>query len=111
MNEISAIILSTSYNALPKNKMEAIMRDSDLDYLGRIDYHVIAKKLFDEMALHGKKMDDLACINMQIEYLENHHEYYTTSARNLRNPGKLRRIKELKLKRAQLLSKSNQIEP
>ena len=87
------------------------MRDSDLDYLGRIDYHVIAKKLFDEMALHGKKMDDLACINMQIEYLENHHEYYTTSARNLRNPGKLRRIKELKLKRAQLLSKSNQIEP
>lgn len=106
--DISAIILSTSYNALPQNKMEAIMRDADLDYLGRIDYHVTAKKLFDEMVLHGKKMTELERIDAQINYLENHHEYYTTSARNLRKPGKLRRIKELKLKRAQLISKSNQ---
>ena len=108
MADISAIILSTSYNALPQNKMEAIMRDADLDYLGRIDYHVTAKKLFDEMVLHGKKITELERIDAQINYLENHHEYYTTSAINLRNPGKLRRIKELKLKRAQLISKSNQ---
>ncbi len=99
IDAISAIILSTSYHALPTNKMEAIMRDSDLDYLGRLDYHVTAKKLFDEMALHGKQMTELERLDMQINYLENRHAYYTTSAINLRNPGKLKRIKELKLRR------------
>lgn len=102
---ISAIILSTSYNGTPENHMEAIMRDADLDYLGRIDYHVTAKKLFDEMALRGRVMSEIEQVDMQIDYLENHHEYYTTSAQNLRKPGKLRRIKELKLKRAHLILK------
>lgn len=100
---ISAIILSTSYDVSPKNHLEAIMRDADLDYLGRIDYHVTAKKLFDEMALYGKNLSELERIDKQIDYLTNHHTYNTTSAKNLRNPGKIKRIMELNAKRAELI--------
>ena len=47
---ISNIIQATSNKIEPQNLMEEIMCDSDHDYLGRADYHVIAKKLFKEKA-------------------------------------------------------------
>lgn len=53
---VSEIILSTSYAAVPKNRLEAIMRDADLDYLGTADYHRTAQSLFDEMAKFGKSL-------------------------------------------------------
>ncbi len=93
---IKNIILSTSFGVTPKNIMEEVMCDADLDYLGRLDYHVTAALLFEEMALNGKKMNQKEKIETQIDYLENQHEYYTTSAKNLRAPGKKRRIAELK---------------
>lgn len=94
---ISEIILSTSYHAPPKNLLEAIMCDADLDYLGRMDYHATAKKLINEMLAYGKSMTTAEWLDLQIEYLENQHRYHTISAQNLRNPGKLRRIEELKV--------------
>ena len=96
MAAIEAIILSTAYNSKPKNILEAIMCDADLDYLGRMDYHITAKNLFDEMALHGHVKDERTRLIEQIDYLENHHQYYTTSAINLRQPGKEKRLTELK---------------
>ena len=93
---IKSIIMATTHEATPTNLMEAVMCDADLDYLGRLDYHVTAAKLFDEMEIYGTPLSPLERIKMQIDYLENQHIYYTTSANNLRNPGKLRRIDELK---------------
>jgi hypothetical protein len=37
--------------------------------------------------------------------LESHHTYYTASAKNLRNPGKKKRLKELKNKLKKQLNK------
>lgn len=102
LKTIEKIILSTGYGAVPSTIMEAVMCDADLDYLGRADYHVTAAKLFDEMALYGKNFSNQKRIEVQIEYLENHHEYYTTSAKNLRAPGKVKRIAELKAKLTQI---------
>lgn len=93
---IESIILSTIYGTEPQNLMEAVMCDADLDYLGKVDYHVVAEKLFNEMALYGIEMTQEERVLAQIDYLEQHHRYYTTSAINLREPGKKRRIAELK---------------
>lgn len=93
---INAIISATAIGAKPQNLAEAVMCDADLDYLGRLDYHVTAGKLFDEMELYGEKITRKERIEIQIDYLENRHQYYTTSAINLRDPGKKRRIVELK---------------
>ncbi|OIQ36439.1 MAG: hypothetical protein BM555_02720 [Crocinitomix sp. MedPE-SWsnd] len=93
---IESIILATSNSIVPKNLMEEIMCDADHDYLGRVDYHVIARKLFQEKAAQGIQLSEKQQIEMQVNYLQNKHSYYTTSAINLRGPGKESRIAELK---------------
>jgi adenylate cyclase len=96
ISTITQVIKATSSKIEPKNLMEEIMCDSDHDYLGRADYHIIAAKLFKEKAEYGDAISVIEQIKAQINYLENKHKYYTTSAINLRKPGKELRIAELK---------------
>jgi len=96
IQKIEEIIMSTVYGNKPTNMLEAIMCDADLDYLGRVDYHVTAELLFDEMALFGLTLSDQERIRKQIHYLEEVHDYYTVSAKNTRGPGKAKRLAELK---------------
>lgn len=103
---IGEIILSTSYEIEPKNQMERVMSDADHDYLGRADYHHVFKKLLKELEYHGKKLNEREQLEVQIEYLSNKHQYYTTTALNLRQPGKENRITELKARLAELLISS-----
>lgn len=98
MRMVSDIILSTSYAAVPKNVLEAIMRDADLDYLGTADYHRTAQSLFDEMAKFGLSHTPQKTLEIQLDYLKNRHTYYTDSAKKLRNEGKQKRILELQQK-------------
>jgi adenylate cyclase len=98
MRMVSDIILSTSYAAVPKNVLEAIMRDADLDYLGTADYHRTAQSLFDEMAKFGQSHTPQKTLEIQLDYLKNRHTYYTDSAKKLRNEGKQKRILELQQK-------------
>ncbi len=93
---ISAIILATNNKTEPLTISEKIMCDADHDYLGRKDYHHVAKKLNQELAIYKKKLSSNEWILLQIEYLEKKHKYYTTSAFNLRQQGKEKRIQELK---------------
>ena len=72
------------------------MCDADHDYLGRKDYHHVADKLHKELKFYKTVLLEKEWLEMQIEYLENKHQYFTTSAYNLRQLGKENRIKELK---------------
>jgi adenylate cyclase len=93
---ISVIILATNNKIEPKTLSEKIMCDADHDYLGRQDYHHVAQKLNKELAIYKNKLSSDDWVNLQIEYLETKHKYYTTSAYNLRQQGKEKRIAELK---------------
>lgn len=93
---ISKIILATNNKTEPITLSEMIMCDADHDYLGRQDYHHVADKLHRELAIYDKEIGSKEWLMLQIDYLENKHKYYTTSAYNLRQIGKENRIKELK---------------
>jgi hypothetical protein len=82
----------------PQTLLEEIMCDADHDYLGRPDYHVIAKKLRAEMEQFGKTFDDEEWIHYQLNFLQNHHRYYTETAQNIRDYGKSVRIADLQKK-------------
>lgn len=82
------------------------MCDSDHDYLGRPDYHNIAKKLRKEMSDYGKSFTDIEWIDFQLHYLAVKHVYYTDSAKNIRQQGKNIRIKELEEQRLLLVPES-----
>lgn len=106
IKKVSEIILSTAYDQQPKNILEAIMCDADLDYLGRLDYHSTAENLFQEESDYGHSFTPKEILKKQIQYLSN-HEYYTVSAQNLRGPGKNKRLLEVRKKLEELTGDSH----
>ena len=100
--KVADIIRATIKGTKPTSLLEMIMCDADHDYLGRADYHSVASKLRIELEEQGKPMTDKEWINFQLNYLEKEHRYHTETARNIRLPGKKRRIEELKFKLSNL---------
>ncbi|PWH86560.1 adenylate/guanylate cyclase domain-containing protein [Brumimicrobium oceani] len=93
---ICNIISATRQDLCPVTLLEKIMCDADHDYLGRADYHNVAKTLRHELANYGHTMKESEWIDFQINYLENVHQYFTQTSKNIRERGKLIRINELK---------------
>lgn len=94
---ICKIILATKFSVEPETLLEKIMCDADHDYLGRPDYHSIVKKLKVEIEYYtDKTFTESEWIEFQLNFLENHHQYYTETAKNIRLTGKNNRINDLK---------------
>jgi len=96
IDKIVQIINATKLSVEPSSLLEQIMCDADHDYIGRPEYHIIAKKLREELALNKKVFTEREWIEFQLEFLENQHVYYTETANNIRSISKNKRIKELK---------------
>ena len=63
----------------PLNKLQEIICDADLDYLGRDDFDEIADRLRRELKDMNKIDSDRKWDEIQIKFLENHH-YFTQTA-------------------------------
>ena len=98
VNQISSMILATDPAIGPKNLLEEIVCDADSDHIGRPDYFSVIHRLRSEMENFDQIYSDEEWMSLQINYLENDHQFYTNAARNLRNKGKINRISELKHK-------------
>lgn len=93
---VSQIVNSTKRSVEPKTLLENIMCDADHDYLGRPEYHIVAKKLRDELGYNDQIFSEKEWILFQLDFLENQHQYYTETANNIRLKSKNSRISELK---------------
>lgn len=94
---VKSLVLATRIPQSPKNQLEKIICDADLDYLGRDDYYPISNTLYDELKSLGKIQDEEEWIQLQIRFLEA-HRYHTDFAIENRQPEKEKRIAELKQK-------------
>lgn len=92
---ITDIIEVTDGARKPVTLLQKIMCDADHDYLGRADYYHVSKKLREELEFHDEEMSELEWVDFQLNYLENKHQYYTETAKNIRLNGKNARIMEL----------------
>lgn len=92
---ICNIIEATKTFVKPQTILEEIMCDADHDYLGRADYTYVSGKLRQELENFGEKMTEKEWIEFQLHYLMHVHEYYTETAKNIRQSGKNLRISEL----------------
>ncbi len=97
ISQICGMIMATRLPQTPKNHLEEIIADADLDYLGRDDFFDLSKKLFNELEFLGtiKKEDEWN--HMQVRFLEEHH-YFTITAINLRNAKKNQHLEKIKEK-------------
>ncbi len=82
---ICGMIRATKIPQQPKNKLEEILCDADLDYLGRDDFEAIAHGLYCELKERNMVGDDKSWNQIQIRFMENHH-YWTPSAQDSRQP-------------------------
>ena len=92
---IAGIIQATQLPQNPKNHLEQIICDADLDNLGREDFYVKTHLLRLELAEKGIVKTPLEWYRGLIPFLENHN-YFTESAKKLRQAKKEQHIKELK---------------
>lgn len=97
IEEIRRLIYVTQIPHQPKNKLEEIICDADLDYLGRDDFHVIADKLRLELREHGKIDSDRKWDEIQVMFLTQ-HKYFTQTAISTRQENKMKNLEEIKAK-------------
>ncbi|MDI1353593.1 MAG: adenylate/guanylate cyclase domain-containing protein [bacterium] len=94
IRKITRMIIATHTPQRPQNKLEEILADADLDYLGRADFSIIAKSLYEELKANGKLLTEKDWNTMQIGFLKQHN-YFTKTSQELRNRGKQKQLEKL----------------
>ncbi len=92
---VKGLIMATRIPQTPKNHLEKIICDADLDYLGRNDFYTISNQLFKELQSFSVINNVDEWNKLQIKFLEA-HQYQTEFAKKYRQPKKENRISELK---------------
>lgn len=87
ISRICGMIMATKLPQTPKNHLEEILADADLDYLGRDDFFTIGNKLFQELSGFGVISTEEDWNKLQVRFLESHH-YFTPTAIQLRQEKK-----------------------
>lgn len=95
INVVEGLILATRIPQSPKNHLEEIICDADLDYLGRADFYMISNQLFKELKAFSVFNTLQEWNEAQIKFLES-HSYHTKFAQKNRQPEKENRITEIK---------------
>ncbi len=94
IDRICSVIMSTRLPPKPGNLLEQIICDSDLDYLGRSDFIPVSNTLFEELKARNK-MGSLNDWNkLQVKFISG-HQYFTKTARKLREVNKQLQIKRI----------------
>ena len=83
IDQICGMIMATKIPQSPKNHLEEILADADLDYLGRDDFFEIGDKLYKELSIFGVLKSEDDWNRVQMRFLESHH-YFTKTAIRLR---------------------------
>lgn len=92
---ICGMIMATKIPQTPNTKLEEIICDADLDYLGRNDFYAISNSLFRELQTRGVIDNENEWNKIQVKFLLAHHYFTATNIKN-REGEKQKRIEELK---------------
>ena len=76
INVICGMIMATKIPQTPKNKLEEILADADLEYLGTELAETQANQLFKELKAFNPELTLDKWNQMQIDFIEKHH-YFT----------------------------------
>jgi len=94
ISHICELIMATKLPPKPKNLLEKIMCDSDLDYLGRSDFIPVSNTLYKELK-EQKKIGSLNDWNkIQLNFISE-HQYFTKTAQSLREVNKQKQIERI----------------
>ncbi len=94
IDRINEIIMATKLPPKPGNLLEEIICDADLDYLGRSDFIPVSNTLYKEL----NEQNMIGSLNdwnkLQVKFISG-HQYFTETARNLREVNKQKQIERI----------------
>jgi len=100
IGKVRGMIMATKIPQTPHNKLEEIICDADLDYLGRPDFEPISEGLKHEFLEFGVIKSEADWDPLQIRFFES-HAYFTNTCKTDRAPLKEIHLGELKAKQPQ----------
>jgi predicted metal-dependent HD superfamily phosphohydrolase len=95
IKNIKGMIMATKIPQTPHNKLEEIICDADLDYLGRNDFEKISNGLKEEFLTYGVIKGEEDWDPLQIRFFEA-HSYFTKTCQEDRDPKKKKHLQQLK---------------
>lgn len=95
IERICGMIMATKIPQSPQNKLEEIICDADLDYLGRPDFYDIGETLFQELHAFEVLNSHEEWNRIQVRFLEA-HGFFTSVNLKRRRPAKLVHLENLK---------------
>ena len=88
IKSVQSLILVTKAIAIPNNKLESIIRDADLEYLGSNDFEVISEKLKEEWLICDVVTSSEEFYKLQLDFIINHQfhtEYMRKKGKKLKD--------------------------
>ncbi len=95
ISRICDIIMATKLPPNPKTLLQRIICDADLDYLGRSDMIPVSNSLFLELKEQSKIGTLKDWNKLQLKFISG-HQYFTKTARNLREVNKQNQIERIR---------------
>ncbi len=87
LNRIHGMIMATKIPQLPQTKLEDILADADLEYLGTERFEETGATLFEELKHFNPDFTEQAWDELQLVFMQKHH-YHTEYCRKFREPQK-----------------------
>lgn len=97
IKKVCSMILATRLPQQPKTKLEKILADADLEYLGTDKFEKVGELLYKEMAFLQPEMDKEKWHEIEKKFLHN-HKYHTKFCRENREPKKSENLEKVKRK-------------
>jgi adenylate cyclase len=94
IERICSIIMATKLPPRPSDLLESIICDSDLDYLGRSDFIPVSNTLYEELKAQNKMKSLNDWNKLQVKFISG-HQYFTKTARSLREVNKQLQIERI----------------
>jgi len=104
IEKISGMIRATKIPQQPKNELECILADADLEYLGTDSFEHIANKLYQELKHYNPSLSLEEWNDIQINFLQAHF-YHTKYCIQNRTEAKEKNLKLLILQRKSIKQK------
>jgi len=92
--QITGMINATKVPQHPKTKLECILADADLEYLGTTHFKTRGYKLWKELQYFNSDLDQKSWNKIQIEFLQTHY-FHTNYCILNRNPMKEKHLQKL----------------
>jgi len=94
IDRICDMIMVTKIPQLPKNKLEEILADADLEYLGTTEFEIKSDCLFKELQSVRPSYTEAEWNKAQVSFITNHH-YFTRFCQENKEPIKRKHLLKL----------------